>query len=279
MIKNTKHITMPELPEVEVLTLSLKKHLIGKTIVKTQIKNNSLRYKLHEKELKEICHSQIISLSRRAKYILIKLQNKLKIIISLGMTGNFNLCPKKTKFSPYEHIIFTLDNGLQLRYTDIRRFGFIIIKNEKETQKYLKPLGVEPLSKNFSAHYLFKATRNKTTPIKSLIMNNKFLVGVGNIYANESLFSAKIFPTKPSKSLTSKQCTLLCQQIKKNLKKAIKLGGSTIKDFKNLDGSQGYFALQFNVYQQKTCKNCQGEIERLIIGGRSSFACPVCQLP
>jgi formamidopyrimidine-DNA glycosylase len=270
---------MPELPEVETTKQGIKPHLDGQTISRIIIRNPKLRLPVPA-DINELCSGKKISrITRRAKYILLHLSEGY-LLIHLGMSGHLRIVPDTTKAEKHDHIDMILSNGLILRYCDPRRFGlFFYIEDNPYQHALLAHLGPEPLSEEFSHDYLFHRAQNKNTPIKSLIMNNEIVVGVGNIYATESLFLAGIHPMAPAKSIAHAQMTKLTEYIKKILKSAIAAGGTTLKDFYTFDGKPGYFSISLQVYGRKKqpCFQCSTPIESIVIAGRHSAFCPQCQ--
>jgi formamidopyrimidine-DNA glycosylase len=286
---------MPELPEVEVVKKSLERKLKNLTIKKVFINNNKLRYKIDKKELSKIEGLKIISVKRRAKYLLINLDQNLTILAHLGMTGKFFILDKKKrhktsfyyelkkKDSKHDHLIFFLNKKFKLIYNDVRKFGFIKLFESRNIYEcnHLKFLGPEPLSKNFNKEYINNYLLNKKIKIKDLLMNQKFIAGLGNIYCNEILFLCKINPNKIVKKINKQESSKMVMFTKKILKKSILQGGSTISDFASTEGEIGTFQQTFNVYnrEKSKCKTrkCVGVIKKISISGRSSFFCPRCQ--
>ena len=286
---------MPELPEVEVVKKSLERKLKNLTIKKVFINNNKLRYKIDKKELSKIEGLKIISVKRRAKYLLINLDQNLTILAHLGMTGKFFILEKKKrhktsfyyelkkKDSKHDHLIFFLNKKFKLIYNDVRKFGFIKLFESRNIYEcnHLKFLGPEPLSKNFNKEYINNYLLNKKIKIKDLLMNQKFIAGLGNIYCNEILFLCKINPNKIVKKINKQESSKMVMFTKKILKKSILQGGSTISDFASTEGEIGTFQQTFNVYnrEKSKCKTrkCVGVIKKISISGRSSFFCPRCQ--
>jgi formamidopyrimidine-DNA glycosylase len=271
---------MPELPEVETTKEGIKPHLLGLTIDSIIIRNSKLRLPVPQ-EINNLCAQKtIIALSRRAKYILIHLSQGT-ILIHLGMSGHLRIVPNATKPEKHDHIDLNVTNGLTLRYCDPRRFGlFIYINDNPHLHSLLAHLGPEPLTKHFTGNYLFQKSRNKNQPIKSFLMNNEIVVGVGNIYATESLFLAGIHPKTPAKALTMKDCNTLTLKIRKILRAAIEAGGTSLRDFFTVDGKPGYFSFSLKAYGRKkqACFDCNQLIETIVIGGRHSAFCPKCQI-
>ncbi|MDP3268227.1 MAG: bifunctional DNA-formamidopyrimidine glycosylase/DNA-(apurinic or apyrimidinic site) lyase [Legionella sp.] len=270
---------MPELPEVETTKEGIKPHLEGQTISTIVVRNAQFRQSIPS-NIDELCAGKRIqSLSRRAKYILIHLSRGY-ILIHLGMSGHLRIVPQNTPPQKHDHVDLIMHNGCLLRFTDPRRFGlFLYLEDNPHQHSLFSLLGPEPLSDQFNSAYLQQRIKNRNQPIKSLIMNNEIVVGVGNIYATESLFLAGIHPLTPAKKLSQIQCNLLTEHIKKVLKLAIKAGGTTLKDFYSFDGNPGHFRISLQVYGRKkeSCFKCNKTIESVVIGGRQSAYCPQCQ--
>lgn len=270
---------MPELPEVETTKQGIKPHLEGQIINKITVRNPKLRLPV-PLNINELCAGKkITAVFRRAKYILIHLTNGY-ILIHLGMSGHLRMVPSTIKPNKHDHIDIMLTNGFALRFCDPRRFGLFLYLDENPHQhSLLSHLGPEPLSEDFNGDYLYQRSRNKTQPIKSLIMNNEIVVGVGNIYATESLFLAKIHPKTRAKDLSQESAYSLAREIKEILHKAIEAGGTTLRDFYTFDGKPGYFSVSLKVYGRKNqpCIVCNNLIETLVIAGRNSAFCPHCQ--
>lgn len=271
---------MPELPEVETVCKALEPSLLQRTLRNVIIRNGSLRHKVKEENFSDFLNLKLISLTRRAKYIIASFSENKHLLIHLGMTGKHRVCPKETDYKKHEHIVFELDNDMHWRYEDVRRFGFIIpYQGQLEDSDLLKKLGPEPLTDDFTGEYLFQASRKKNKAIKTLIMDNPTVVGVGNIYASEALFLARIHPEKMASKLTKKQANTLVEAIKEILTAAIKAGGTTIVDFQTPDGTEGYFFRELQVYgrENEQCLSCTTTIKKIKQTGRSTFFCPKCQ--
>ena len=268
---------MPELPEVETTVRAISKFKNSK-LKKIIVHNNSLRWKVDNKIEKNFKNLLITDIYRRAKYIILKSKNN-NLILHLGMSGRLRIQKVKDNyFLKHDHIEFYFENE-KIIYNDARRFGSLHQTKNINTHKLISKLGPEPLSKEFNKNFLFKITRGSNICIKKFIMDQSKVVGVGNIYASESLFLANIHPLKTSSELSSSECDLLTRSIKKILKSAIKKGGTTIKDFYSADGSQGYFSLKLKVYDRynEKCFICKSKIEKIIVGQRSTFFCNLCQ--
>ncbi len=270
---------MPELPEVETTKRGITIYLEGQIIRDVKVRNPKLRQPVHH-NIDELCvGKKIIAITRRAKYLLLHL-SKGYILIHLGMSGHLRIVPSDMKSEKHDHIDLLVANGLTLRYCDPRRFGlFLYIEENPHLHPLLIDLGPEPLSEEFTSNYLYQRTRNKSQPIKSLIMNNKIVVGVGNIYATESLFLSGIHPLIPANKLTEITAHSLTLQIKQVLKSAIDVGGTTLRDFYTSEGKPGYFGQSLKVYGRRNqpCFRCKQLIESIVIAGRHSAFCPQCQ--
>jgi len=287
---------MPELPEVEVVKKSLNKTLYDLTIKSIEIRNKFLRYKINERLMKKMVKSKVISVSRRSKYIFIKLNNNHTIMFHLGMTGKIILVDankKKYKTSFYfdlvdnkplhDHLILKFEKKIVLIYNDVRKFGFVKIYKTKKIQSssHIIDLGPEPLSRYFCFNYFKEKIKKRNIFLKDLLMNQKFIAGLGNIYVNEAIFMSKINPKIKVNNIPNKKIYALVNNIKKVLKKAIIEGGSSIQNFNNTKGKKGNFQQFFNVYgrEGKSCtrSNCIGTIKRIRISNRSTFFCNKCQ--
>ncbi len=269
---------MPELPEVEHITNSLKSLIINKKIKKIKIYNTKLKFSI-SKKFYYLKNQIILKIKRYSKYILIQV-TKGFILIHLGMTGNIIILKKKKKINKYIFIDIYLEKNILIRYEDVRKFGFWLFFSTKEkVNKILNKLGPEPLTKNFNSKYLFNITKKRNICIHQLIMKNNILSGIGNIYSNESLFSSKILPYRKSKSLNYIEIKKLVKNIKIILKKAIIAKGTTIKNFKNTNENLGNFQFQLNVYGRKNnpCYLCSNIIKSIKKYNRSLFFCDKCQ--
>ena len=286
---------MPELPEVEIVRQSLHKKIKKKSIKKVIIRNRNLRFKIpfdFESYLKD---KKIIKVSRISKYLIVYFQNEDCCLIHLGMSGTIHILDKKkpqkftnTSFyhSPFlptkhNHVEIIFDN-LRVIYNDPRRFGFFeIIKNQKDLDKRFKTMGPEPFSDKFNLNYVVNYFKKKKKDIKSFLLDQRFVSGIGNIYASEILFACKINPFKKVNRLSKNECLNIILNSKKILKQAINKGGSSIRDFKDISGNKGNFQKEFKVYQQDGayCRRpkCKGIIKKKIKSNRSTFFCVSCQ--
>ena len=286
---------MPELPEVEIVKQSLEKNIENKEIKDVIVNNPNLRFKLSKNFSLKIKFSKIQYLKRFSKYILFYLDNKSILVLHLGMSGTIHILKnnRKNNFtnssfysSPllpkkHNHVIIFFDK-LKIIYNDPRRFGFLkIIENEEKLKIFFKNYGPEPFDKRFNLDYLKKNLKNKTKNIKNYLLDQNFVSGIGNIYANEILFLCKINPFKQSGRLNKKDYKNIIFYSKKVLNHAIKNGGSSIQNFINTDGNKGYFQDSFKVYQRDKLKclgkKCGGIIKKKMITNRSVFYCNLCQ--
>jgi len=287
---------MPELPEVEVVKKSLKDNICNLSFSKVIINTNKLRYTINKNLHDTIKNKKILSVERRSKYILINLDKNLTLLAHLGMTGKFFLVNKKKqkqktsfyyeitkKDEKHNHIIFILNDKTQLIYNDVRKFGFIkIISTDKiKSNNHIKDLGPEPLSNKFNFKYFKKYIYNKNKNLKNILMEQKFIAGLGNIYVNEILFMSGLNPKKSIKNINKLEIKKIIISTKKILKKSILEGGSSIKNFSNSDGEIGGFQQLFKVYGREGEKciknNCAGVVKKINISNRSTFYCKSCQ--
>ncbi|WLS78860.1 bifunctional DNA-formamidopyrimidine glycosylase/DNA-(apurinic or apyrimidinic site) lyase [Erwinia pyri] len=268
---------MPELPEVETSRRGIEPHLVGATILHAIVRNDRLRWPVSH-EIHSLSDQPVLSVQRRAKYLLIELPHGW-IIIHLGMSGSLRVLPEELPPAKHDHVDLVMSNGKILRYTDPRRFGAWLWSTDLAASNVLAHLGPEPLSEAFSAEYLFEKSRNKRTPVKPWLMDNKLVVGVGNIYASESLFAAGILPDRPAMALTQAEAGLLVDTIKAVLLRSIEQGGTTLRDFLQTDGKPGYFAQELQVYGRagEPCRVCSTPIQSARHAQRSTFYCPLCQ--
>ncbi len=268
---------MPELPEVETTVRAINKfeNSILKRII---IHNRNLRWKVSKDLEKSLKNKIIKKITRRAKYILIFFDHDC-LMIHLGMSGKLRIqkC-KDNYFKKHDHAELIFKDE-KIIFNDARRFGSIHLTSNPVEHKLLSGLGMEPLSVSFNKNFLYGICKNSDLSIKKLIMDQKKLVGVGNIYASESLFLAKILPTKKAKKISIDDCDKLVKSIKKVLRYAIKMGGTTLKDFYSPNGNQGYFKFKLNVYgrDDKQCRLCGNNIKKMKIGQRATYSCNKCQ--
>tara|TARA_Y100000590_G_C15668068_1_gene995232 strand:- start:623 stop:1486 length:864 start_codon:yes stop_codon:yes gene_type:complete len=287
---------MPELPEVEVLKRSLQKKVRLCRIIRVRIYNRNLRYKIPFSIIKKLKNRVIKNISRISKYLLFHINSSEKLLIHLGMSGTIHLIEKNNKKntnasfyhlanlpSKHNHVEILFSNNIKMVYNDPRRFGYIkILKSNYLKQKPIIYLGPDPFSYKFNFTYFKNYIYKKKINIKNLIMNQNFVSGIGNIYANEILYYCRLRPTKKVNNLSQKNILDIIMHTKKVLDKAIKFGGSSIRDFKRTDGLSGSFQQNFKVYGKNntlcTRYGCDGYIKKILMSGRSAFYCPKCQI-
>ncbi|WP_159138654.1 MULTISPECIES: bifunctional DNA-formamidopyrimidine glycosylase/DNA-(apurinic or apyrimidinic site) lyase [unclassified Acinetobacter] len=266
---------MPELPEVETTKTSLLP-LLEQRVKRVEIRQSSLRWPIPE-NIQKLVGQKLLNLSRRSKYILAEFEHDT-MLWHLGMSGSFRLCETTEELRKHDHLIIQFDD-IELRYHDPRRFGCILWLDAQSQSKLIDTLGPEPLSENFNSQYLFEKLKNKNVGTKVAIMDNHVVVGVGNIYATESLFNMGIHPAQPASTLSLAQIEKLVLEIKRILKQAIDLGGSTLRDYTNAMGENGYFQQTLLAYGRagEMCVNCETTLENIKLGQRASVFCPECQ--
>ena len=286
---------MPELPEVEVIKQSLDKKIKFQKINKVLVRNRNLRFKVPKNFEFFLKNKKINKISRKSKYLIFHLNNNSFLIIHLGMSGTIHLVSKKnyckntnTSFYGFSSLpvkhnhILIFFKKYQIIYNDPRRFGFVkILKNKKNLEFFFRNVGPEPFNKQFKISYLYSYLRGKKKNIKSFLLDQKFISGIGNIYANEILFYCKINPFKQAKNLTKTEIEKIKYFSKLILNKAIKKGGSSIRNFKNIKGNNGNYQNEFKVYHRENLnclnKDCYGKIKKTIVSKRSTFFCNSCQ--
>jgi len=286
---------MPELPEVEIVRQSLDKKIKQKRVKKVIIRNRNLRFLIPNNFRSYIKNKKIIKVDRFSKYLIIHFLEGDYCLVHLGMSGTIHIVDKfnLSKFtnssfyhSPilpkkHNHIVFEFDN-FKVIYNDPRRFGFFqLIENKKSLKERFKHLGPEPFDKKFNLNYVMSFFKDKNKEIKSFLLDQRFVSGIGNIYASEILFLSKIDPFKQAKLLTKNECKKIILNSKKILHRAIIKGGSSIRNFKNISGTLGVYQKEFKVYQQEgiRCKatGCLDIIKKKIVSNRSTFFCDSCQ--
>jgi formamidopyrimidine-DNA glycosylase len=271
---------MPELPEVETTLRGIAPHIEHQTIVEVIIREPRLRWLIPTNIKKILVGEIILKIERKGKYLLFKMRNG-SLIIHLGMSGHLRILTKPLPPNKHDHVEIIFENKKILRFNDPRRFGaFLWTTEEPKNHPLLKNLGVEPLDKGFSGKYLWLKAQRRKTPIKSFLMNNNIVTGIGNIYATEVLFSTRIYPNTAVNLLSKKQMDILAISIKKILRSAIKRGGTTLRDFVNGDGKPGYFSSQLKVYGKAglPCVICGNLLQSMQIAQRSTVYCSICQI-
>jgi formamidopyrimidine-DNA glycosylase len=268
---------VPELPEVETTRRGLEPHVLQRRIISIDIRQPKLRWPIPQ-QVSNLEGSTIISLQRRAKYLLMQTDNGT-MIWHLGMSGSMRIMPEQTPAVKHEHVQLTFDNHSSLRFKDPRRFGSLLFTSTDPLQhKLLIKLGPEPLNEEFNADYLQTRCKGRSTAIKNLIMDSHVVVGVGNIYACESLFLSGINPKTSAGRISYQRLQKLTDAIKAILIRAISQGGTTLQDFTQADGKPGYFSQSLSVYSNRgKCPDCGNSIKRTIQGQRTTFYCTHCQ--
>jgi formamidopyrimidine-DNA glycosylase len=289
---------MPELPEVETVMMGLKPAMEGHRFTHVETRRRDLRVPFPKDFAKRLMGRKVVRLWRRAKYIMADLDGGETLVIHLGMSGrmsvyaggrdrklaqfHYDAAPDGAGTGKHDHVVFETDAPARIVFADHRRFGLMTLvkTDEVEAHKLFKALGVEPLSGDFDAAFLKEALKGKKTPIKSALLDQRIIAGLGNIYVCEALWRAKISPKRRAARVKPDEIAALAPAIKAVLREAVKAGGSTLRDHKRVDGELGYFQHHFAVYDRKG-KLCQraddGIIKRIVQSGRSSFYCPVCQ--
>ncbi len=270
---------MPELPEVETTLRGISAHLINSEVSHVEIRTEKLRWPFQE-DMNFVLRGQVIrDITRRGKYLLVRCAGGT-LIMHLGMSGSLRLVPPGVEPGPHDHFDLATNTGPVLRLTDPRKFGSLVwTEKAPEEHTLLKDLGPEPLEERFSADYLHQAIQRRKRAIKLVIMDSRVVPGVGNIYANESLFEAGIRPETKACDLTLEQCTQLVDAIKAVLARAIEAGGTTLKDFVGAGGRPGYFQQELKVYGRggEPCVTCNTVLEETRLDNRTTVFCPTCQ--
>lgn len=273
---------MPELPEVEVLRQSLEPHLLGDRIESVLVRNAALRMPVSGRELRQrMVGRRVLALRRRSKYLLADVEGGSTLLVHLGMSGRLCLADRSAPAETHEHVVFGLASGRDLRFRDPRRFGLVKAQSTErlESSLLLRHLGVEPLSPEFDGGRLRELALKRRGPVKSFLMDGRLVVGVGNIYATESLHRAGIHPARSVARIAPQRWDRLAVAVREVLERAIADGGTTLNDFANGLGEQGYFQTRLLAYDRagEPCETCGSTIRRLVQGGRSTYYCPSCQ--
>jgi formamidopyrimidine-DNA glycosylase len=271
---------VPELPEVETTRRGIDPHIVGRKITALTLHEPRLRWRVPDDLPAQVAGQRVRRTGRRAKYLLIELHSGGTLILHLGMSGSLRVLPAETPRLTHDHFDLLLDSGLTLRFNDPRRFGSLhYTTGNPHEHVLLKRLAPEPLDAGFDGDYLWRITRKRKVEIKQLLMNSTRVVGVGNIYASEALFRARIRPKRMARSLTRAEAAKLARAIRAVLTQAIKVGGTTLRDYVGADGNPGYFRQKLYVYERvgKACRVCGGKIRQIAQGQRSTYYCPACQ--
>ncbi|MCF8057528.1 MAG: bifunctional DNA-formamidopyrimidine glycosylase/DNA-(apurinic or apyrimidinic site) lyase [Desulfocapsa sp.] len=276
---------MPELPEVEVTCQGLLPHLMERRIIAVCCSGKNLRFPVGCKAMRtELCDDRITGLTRRAKYLLLRMESGAGLIIHLGMSGNLGIFAAGTAQKKHDHVCWLLDNNTELRFNDPRRFGAVLLFTAEEAKTGVKQFfaatGPEPFSRSCSVVYLMQRAGGRKQAVKQYLMDSHVVAGIGNIYANEILFRSRIHPARAASSLTEREWKQLFRSMRKTLTHAISCGGSTISDFAGASGEGGYFQMNFLIYGKagQACSQCGEYVEKTKLGGRATFFCPGCQL-
>lgn len=270
---------MPELPEVETTRRGILPVLKNQRITKVLVRDARLRWPVAPDFARRLTGQRVVDVQRRAKYLLIQLERGT-VIWHLGMSGSLRVLPEGAIPQTHDHIDLLLDSGRLLRFNDPRRFGCALwTGNDPEQHELIAHLGPEPLSNEFDADYLIAKAKGRSVAIKQFIMNAGIVVGVGNIYASEALFQAGIRPRRAAGRVKRDELARLVAAIKKVLSAAIKVGGTTLRDYVNANGSPGYFRQKLFVYERagEPCRKCETPIVQITQGNRSTYYCPECQ--
>jgi len=274
---------MPELPEVETVRRGLARCMTGRRIVRAELRRPDLRRPFPPDLAERLDGARIGALTRRGKYILVELDDTGLLLLHLGMSGRITAGTPVVPPEPHDHVVLTLDDGTVVRFNDPRRFGLLdyIARGQEGAHPMLAGLGQEPLEPGFDAGYLNRALAGKMTPIKSALLDQRIVAGLGNIYVCEALHRAGIAPARAAGRITAKRLERLASAVRDVLNEAIAAGGSSLKDYAGADGGLGYFQHAFRVYdragQPCAATGCGGRVARIVQAGRSSFYCPRCQ--
>jgi formamidopyrimidine-DNA glycosylase (fpg) len=288
---------MPELPEVETVRIGLTPVLEGYRLTKVETRRGGLRVPFPRNFAGRLTGKRVNTLRRRAKYLLAELDNGETLVIHLGMSGRmavyaeggvrklgqyvYDAAPEGAGSGKHDHVVFETDAPARIVFTDPRRFGLMTLvpTDTLDDDKLFEGLGVEPLSNHFHADYLAAVLRGKKTPIKSALLDQRVIAGIGNIYACEALFRARISPKRLAGKVRAAEIPVLADAIKTVLREAIAAGGSSLRDYRQADGNLGNFQHRFQVYDREgePCPSCHGTIKRIVQAGRSTFYCPKCQ--
>lgn len=270
---------MPELPEVETTRLGIEPHVRGEIIREVIVRRRDLRQPV-TRGIAAIEGKQVLDVTRRSKYLLLRIDSGGTLLMHLGMSGSLRVVDPAEQWRKHDHVGITMGNGRQLRFHDPRRFGLVLwFKGDPALHPLLATLGPEPLSEDFTADYLKQACAKRSAAIKLVIMDAKVVVGVGNIYASESLFRAGISPRVAARRLSKPKLARLVDSIREVLSDSIREGGTTLRDFLNSDGNPGYFKQRLYVYGRKgePCRVCGTPIRHAVMGQRATYWCPQCQ--
>lgn len=270
---------MPELPEAETIARALDRALRKRKITSVEVYAKRLRTPLEPLKDAGLVGRTFVGCRRRARYAVADLDDGRALTMHFGMTGVVRVEDAKRPRRKHEHVWMRLSDGRAFKFEDPRRFGSLEVQElgADGWPKSLAGIGVEPLSRAFTGRFLHEASRGRRKPVKELLMDNAVVTGIGNIYAAETLFAAGIAPTRPACELTEDDCVRIVRHAKRILRLAIKWGGSTVSDFRHVDGSEGKFAQKLRIYGRKACPACGTAVAKVTLGGRTSWFCPHCQ--
>ncbi len=273
---------MPELPEAETIGRALKRVMVGRKIVEVRVFSPAMREPLTPLLDAELPGRRFVDVRRRARYVIAELDDGRALLMHFGMSGVVRVEPVTVPKRKHEHLFLVLDDGRAFRFECTRRFSVCKLCRLPEPggwPRELDGIGVEPLTEEFDEEYLFRLSRNRRGAVKCFLMDNAVVAGIGNIYAAETLFAAGVDPRRQADSLTRSECGRIVREAKRILARAIELGGSSISDFLNVDGSEGKFAQELQIYGRngQPCLTCGRTVECVRLGGRSSCYCPHCQ--
>ena len=272
---------MPELPEAENICRALNRNLTGEIISQVEVFTPKMRTSLEPLTTAELVGRKVVKCVRRARYVVCVLDDFRALVMHFGMSGVVRVEDKSVPKRKHEHVFIHFESGKIFRFECTRRFSLLEVHSLEKNgfPAFLNELGVEPLEDDFTPQYLYERAVGKKTAVKPFIMDNDIVVGIGNIYATETLFAAAVRPDRPANTITIDEWTKIVEYSKKILERAIELGGSSISDFLNVDGSEGKFAQELLIYGKdgEACPVCRSTVEALKLGGRTSAFCPNCQ--
>ncbi|MBE6375020.1 MAG: bifunctional DNA-formamidopyrimidine glycosylase/DNA-(apurinic or apyrimidinic site) lyase [Lentisphaeria bacterium] len=272
---------MPELPEAETIGRALKSALTGKTITGVEVFTPAMRTPLTPLKDAGLTGLKFTGVRRRGRYLLADLSDERALLMHFGMSGVVRVEPASVAKRKHEHVFIHLSDGMVFRFECTRRFSMLEVHTLQSDgfPAVLADLGVEPLSEDFTGEYFLRCCSNRATPVKNLLMDNKIVTGIGNIYAAETLFASGVSPLRPGKMLTSSEASEIVKNAREILQRAIADGGTTISDFRHVDGSEGKFVQNLQIYgkDNEKCPRCGTVIQSVRLGGRASCYCPECQ--
>jgi formamidopyrimidine-DNA glycosylase len=272
---------MPELPEVETIRRGLDPLIRGRRVTRVEVRERRLRELVVRRDLARLQGTTLTGVRRRSKYLLLDTDAGLTLLVHLGMTGRLWVADAGRARKPHEHVVLGLGDGRQLRFADARRFGLMhVLRSDRlENHPRLRGLGPEPFDRSVTGASLYRATRGRRVPVKNFLMNTRAIAGVGNIYACEALFRARVNPRRQVRRIGVSGWERLTAALREVLRESIRAGGTTLRDFHNADGDAGDYAIALRVYDREgeRCQRGRGMIRRIVQAGRSTFYCPRCQ--